>query len=328
MYRVEITGQAVRTVNRKDDGNSVLGTVGVEQVQFIFDKSWNSLTKFACFKNTGRPRRQQEFQLVLPEDGVVTIPWEMYTHSGNLYVGALGMKDEQVVKPTVWTLLNCVQKGVDPDGDLAKEATPTMIQQLVATADELIRKAEAGEFDGKDGEQGPQGPQGEKGEKGDTGAIGPRGEKGDQGEPFEYEDFTEEQLEALTGPQGERGARGPQGYQGLQGPRGPQGPQGIQGIPGPQGIQGIPGPQGVSGVYVGSGEMPDGYNVQIDPNGSPFSDGAEIETGLLYFDDRGNLAILRLGPGLRIVDGVLTLDGYNTTSVLGNAVLGNMILGG
>ena len=24
---------------------------------------------------------------------------------------------------------------------------------------------------------------------------------------------------------------------------------------------------GVSGVYVGSGEMPEGYNVQIDPNG-------------------------------------------------------------
>ena len=29
------------------------------------------------------------------------------------------------------------------------------------------------------------------------------------------------------------------------------------------------GPKGVSGVYVGSGDMPDGYNVQIDPNGTP-----------------------------------------------------------
>ena len=29
------------------------------------------------------------------------------------------------------------------------------------------------------------------------------------------------------------------------------------------------GPKGVSGVYVGSGDMPDGYNVQIDPNGPP-----------------------------------------------------------
>ena len=29
----------------------------------------------------------------------------------------------------------------------------------------------------------------------------------------------------------------------------------------------LEGPQGESGVYVGSGDMPDGYNVQIDPNG-------------------------------------------------------------
>ena len=30
----------------------------------------------------------------------------------------------------------------------------------------------------------------------------------------------------------------------------------------------LTGPRGPSGVYVGSGEMPEGYNVQIDPNGS------------------------------------------------------------
>jgi hypothetical protein len=31
--------------------------------------------------------------------------------------------------------------------------------------------------------------------------------------------------------------------------------------------RGEQGPRGVSGVYVGSGEMPEGYNVQIDPEG-------------------------------------------------------------
>ena len=31
----------------------------------------------------------------------------------------------------------------------------------------------------------------------------------------------------------------------------------------------IKGPHGVSGVYVGSGDMPEGYNVQIDPDGRP-----------------------------------------------------------
>ena len=33
------------------------------------------------------------------------------------------------------------------------------------------------------------------------------------------------------------------------------------------GSKGSQGEQGVSGVYVGSGEMPEGYNIQIDPNG-------------------------------------------------------------
>ena len=28
---------------------------------------------------------------------------------------------------------------------------------------------------------------------------------------------------------------------------------------------------GIPGVYIGSGDMPEGYNVQIDPNGDSFS---------------------------------------------------------
>ena len=68
----------------------------------------------------------------------------------------------------------------------------------------------------------------------------------------------------LAGPQGEPGPQGEQGIQGVQGEPGATGPQGEQG---PQGEKGDP------GVYVGSGEMPEGYNVQIDPEG----DVSEIE---------------------------------------------------
>ena len=162
MYRVEITGQSVRAVTRKSDGNSVLGTVGVEQVQFTFDRSWKGLTKFACFKNTGRPRRQQEVQVALDDTGIVTIPWEMYTATGNLYVGVLGMDDGVVTKPTLWTLLGCVHKGVDPDADPAKEATPTLVQQLIKVVESVREDADNGVFDG---EQGPKGDKGDKGEK-------------------------------------------------------------------------------------------------------------------------------------------------------------------
>ena len=38
-----------------------------------------------------------------------------------------------------------------------------------------------------------------------------------------------------------------------------------------RGEPGPPGPPGASGVYIGSGDMPEGYNVQIDPNGDSLS---------------------------------------------------------
>ena len=81
------------------------------------------------------------------------------------------------------------------------------------------------------GEAGPKGDKGEKGEKGETGATGSRGEKGETG------------TTGATGPQGQKGEKGEKGD------------------------PGDPGPQGVSGVYVGSGDMPEGYNVQVDPDG-------------------------------------------------------------
>ena len=45
--------------------------------------------------------------------------------------------------------------------------------------------------------------------------------------------------------------------------------------------RGEQGPQGISGVYVGNGDMPDGYNVQIDPDGAP----SDI---ILYIGANGN----------------------------------------
>jgi hypothetical protein len=87
---------------------------------------------------------------------------------------------------------------------------------------------------------GPQGIQGPQGERGLQGEQGPKGDKGDKGDTGEI---------------------GPTGLQGEQGPQGAIGPTGPTGATGPQG------PQGVSGVYVGSGDMPEGYNVQIDPDG-------------------------------------------------------------
>lgn len=71
---------------------------------------------------------------------------------------------------------------------------------------------------------------------------------------------------------GEKGDKGDKGERGLQGVQGVQGERGAEGAKGDKGDKGDRGEQGQSGVYVGSGEMPDGYNVQIDPNGYDATD--------------------------------------------------------
>ena len=115
--------------------------------------------------------------------------------------------------------------------------------------------------EGPQGETGLQGERGEVGPQGEVGATGPKGERGEKGEKGDKGD---------TGAQGIQGIQGPKGDKGDQGEQGPQGPQGIQGIQGPKGEKGDTGEQGIqgfSGVYVGGGEMPEGYNVQIIVDG-------------------------------------------------------------
>lgn len=67
---------------------------------------------------------------------------------------------------------------------------------------------------------------------------------------------------------GSKGSAGQQGPKGDSGDTGPQGPKGDTGDTGPQGPKGD---TGSSGVYVGSGDMPDDCNVQIDPSGDVLS---------------------------------------------------------
>ena len=105
---------------------------------------------------------------------------------------------------------------------------------------------------------------------------------------------------------------------------------------------------GKSGVYVGSGEMPEGYNVQIDPDGElePFPSAFVLDTlpkasealrgsfVIVPDGDTDNLYIcMRVGGvyGWIVFNtsdtGGGSEDDAATTSVLGQATLGTMILG-
>ena len=122
------------------------------------------------------------------------------------------------------------------------------------------------------GEPGAAGASGKDGENGKTPYVGDNGNwyigADDTGKPS-------------RGAKGEKGEKGEKGDTGAQGPQGAAGADGKTPYVGDNGnwfvgsddtgkpSRGETGPQGVSGVYVGSGDMPDGYNVQIDPDGTP-----------------------------------------------------------
>lgn len=112
---------------------------------------------------------------------------------------------------------------------------------------------------GPKGDTGAKGEKGDRGEKGDTGATGAKGDKGDPG---------------ATGPQGITPTIGENENWYLGNVDTGKPSRGRQGEKGEKGDTGAKGENGDSGVYVGAGDMPEGYNVQIDPSGS----GDEIVT--------------------------------------------------
>lgn len=108
---------------------TVVGSVQVEVVQFNFDSTWDGLDIWACFINDTHD--DKEYHVKMGESREVIVPWECFTVAGNLYIGAIGYRDGEVVKPTTWALTATVEPGVNPDGEISQEPTPNVFEQLV-----------------------------------------------------------------------------------------------------------------------------------------------------------------------------------------------------
>ena len=204
------------------------GMVQAVQVRFCFSPEWEGLTRTAVFR-----AGQVSVSCLLDEQNCCTIPWECLQTAGtHLMVGVYGTRAQEVVLPTVECSLGLICTGAQPAENTPQEPTPTLVQQLLTTAETAAQTAASVRADADAGlfcgETGPQGP---KGDKGDTGETGPAGPKGDPGE---------------TGPQG------PKGDKGDTGETGPAGPKGEPGETGPQGPKGDKGDTGDAGVTLGS----------------------------------------------------------------------------
>ena len=204
------------------------GMVQAVQVRFCFSPEWEGLTRTAVFR-----AGQVSVSCLLDEENCCTVPWECLQTAGtNLMAGVYGTRAQEVVLPTVECSLGLICTGAQPAENTPQEPTPTLVQQLLTTAEAAAQTAASVRADADAGlfcgETGPQGP---KGDKGDTGETGPTGPKGDPGE---------------TGPQG------PKGDKGDTGETGPAGPKGETGETGPQGPKGDKGDTGDAGVTLGS----------------------------------------------------------------------------
>ena len=204
------------------------GMVQAVQVRFCFSPEWEGLTRTAVFR-----AGQVSVSCLLDEENCCTVPWECLQTAGtHLMVGVYGTRAQEVVLPTVECSLGLICTGAQPAENTPQEPTPTLVQQLLTTAEAAAQTAASVRADADAGlfcgETGPQGPKGDKGDTGETGPTGPKGETGE------------------TGPQG------PKGDKGDTGETGPAGPKGETGETGPQGPKGDKGDAGDAGVTLGS----------------------------------------------------------------------------
>ena len=204
------------------------GMVQAVQVRFCFSPEWEGLTRTAVFR-----AGQVSVSCLLDEENCCTVPWECLQTAGtHLMAGVYGTRAQEVVLPTVECSLGLICTGAQPAENTPQEPTPTLVQQLLTTAEAAAQTAASVRADADAGlfcgETGPQGPKGDKGDTGETGPTGPKGETGE------------------TGPQG------PKGDKGDTGETGPAGPKGETGETGPQGPKGDKGDTGDAGVTLGS----------------------------------------------------------------------------
>ena len=173
------------------------GMVQAVQVRFCFSPEWEGLTRTAVFR-----AGQVSVSCLLDEENCCTVPWECLQTAGtHLMAGVYGTRAQEVVLPTVECSLGLICTGAQPAENTPQEPTPTLVQQLLTTAETAAQTAASVRADADAGLFcGETGPQGLKGDKGDTGETGPAGPKGETGE---------------TGPQGPKGDKGGTGDAGV-----------------------------------------------------------------------------------------------------------------
>lgn len=114
----------------------VSGSVNIYRVHFEFIDEWNGLTKVAVFK-VGQKTRE----ILLPDDCVCIIPWEVMTDpSTRFQVGVYGIRENEIIRPTIMANLGMIEKGTQTNNPVGTPPTPDIYQQILSEL-EVIKES-------------------------------------------------------------------------------------------------------------------------------------------------------------------------------------------
>lgn len=300
MFQIKVTKSDI--IVSKGQEQLVSGAVNIYDGFFTFDSEWDGLSKVAVFSND----KDICIPIYLDESNSFTIPREVLINAGDkVKVGVYGTNGDSEntrVLPSVWLPLGTLVQGtvlceINPEPG---PETPSLIQQLlnaateaVQTADSVVKRADAGEFNGSsvvivqsDSQYPLTSQEYEAVKNGQPMTIQVENVQDFLPQdniivPIVIKDITrtesqesnaglffgvikniednsitfEYRQEILGGAKGEQGPQGPQGDPGPRGEKGPEGPIGPEGPEGPQGLRGPEGPQGPKGDQGSKGDQ-------------------------------------------------------------------------
>lgn len=112
MIEVVIEGNYLEVVEPVGMTN---GSVNAYTVNFSFSEEWNRLTKIAMF----RTEKSVCVYTKVDENDQCLIPWEvLISYDAKLLIEVCGMRDNELVLPTIWGDLGVIQKGLTSSASL------------------------------------------------------------------------------------------------------------------------------------------------------------------------------------------------------------------
>lgn len=111
------------------------GDVNYDTVTFDFDIAWTGYTKTAIFYRS----KDNVFYQLLDNDDRCTVPKEVLTSKGVIYVGVFGVKDDTVLTSEV--IRYRILEGAITEDLNTPNPTPDIFEQLISNYDEIKKLA-------------------------------------------------------------------------------------------------------------------------------------------------------------------------------------------